>query len=50
MNQDNIQINMQMPMDINAWMVHGGGHGWATPSPGMRSKLRAGNQSGLDPL
>lgn len=34
MNQENIQINMQMPMDVDAWMVNGGGHGWATPSPG----------------
>jgi hypothetical protein len=34
MNQENIQINMQMPMDVDAWMLNGGGHGWATPSPG----------------
>jgi len=35
MEKEGIDIQMNMPMDKSAWMMHGGGHGWISPHPGL---------------
>lgn len=35
MEKEVIDIQMNMPMDKSAWMMHGGGHGWISPHPGL---------------
>lgn len=33
MARKDLIIDVQMPVDKNAWLNNGGGHGWATPAP-----------------
>ena len=33
MKRDGIEIQFSMPMDKDAWLLNGGGHGWIKPHP-----------------